>query len=356
MLNHHTLSCCAVLCFVSQMLCEGDEVTLLAWGNAIIQSVTRDTPEQQQQQCQQQAAPADAAVQAAADQGSLQQQQGGEVDSSAVLLGKSSTARQPSPHNGDVSPAADVCQSEAAAAAAVAFGGFRDVMALRDELQRAQKVPWGSSSCASTAGSTSVAALGSLLYDVEEAPEEALQSLHNVTTQQLIQKQQQMPAATKSPGCVSGVGQEVPGSNPRVVSMTARLNPTGSPKASKLKLHWLPNLPDQLLPLRLVRFGHPVLEEKVTEDVDVVAAFNHNSRWVIDSLVVSYIHRRLFNSPVSMCYVLPDNDSYHIHRTAFEQCCFQTSLLFRVDNRAMCVWCVRQSDGCTCSYSLVVQG
>lgn len=62
--------------------------------------------------------------------------------------------------------------------------------------------------------------------------------------------------------------------------MTAVLNPAGDPKASKLKLHWLPDLPGQLLPLRLVRFGHPALVEKVTEDVDVVECFNPNSRCV----------------------------------------------------------------------------
>jgi hypothetical protein len=63
-----------------------------------------------------------------------------------------------------------------------------------------------------------------------------------------------------------------------VTHLTAVLHPSGDPKASKLKVHWLPALPQLLLPLLLVSFSHPVLAERVVEEVDVVAQFNHNSR------------------------------------------------------------------------------
>jgi hypothetical protein len=61
--------------------------------------------------------------------------------------------------------------------------------------------------------------------------------------------------------------------------MTAALLAPGSdPRASKLKVHWLPAQQQLLLPLRLVRHGRPLAVERVVEEVDVVAAFDHGSR------------------------------------------------------------------------------
>jgi hypothetical protein len=194
--------------------------------------------------------------------------------------------------------------SETAAEAAV-FGGFADVLALRDELQQQYSTaPWArvSSSCASTAGSTSVAAMNSLATDADEgavhptaaaaaAAEGTGVRTHASPQQQVSAGQQQglqqqangtsssSPADNGSSTSSSSAGAP-PTPAAAVSSMTAVLNPAGDPKASKLKLHWLPNLPGRLLPLRLVRFGHPVLVEKVTEEVDVVEQFNPNSRCV----------------------------------------------------------------------------
>jgi hypothetical protein len=173
--------------------------------------------------------------------------------------------------------------------AAAAFWGYKDVFAMRDALQTGRKGGWGSSSCASTAGSNSVAALGSLLSETEEGPQVAAEQAFQAVTLSPIKAQQQQQQQQQQSQGLSLPQQEqqqqgpphsgeVPGSSPAVVSITAVLNTAGSPKASKLKVHWLPALPHLLLPLRLVRFGHPVLVERVTEEVDVIANFNHSSR------------------------------------------------------------------------------
>jgi hypothetical protein len=127
-----------------------------------------------------------------------------------------------------------------------------------------------------------------LLSEVEEAGEGFEHTLYDVTSAQSNnppegssgQQQQQQVSPQQQGGSPQQQQQQqqVLGSNSAVVSMCAVLNLGGDPKSSKLKLHWLPDLPDQLLPLRLVRYGHPVLVEKVTEEVDVVANFNTNSR------------------------------------------------------------------------------
>jgi hypothetical protein len=128
-----------------------------------------------------------------------------------------------------------------------------------------------------------------LLSEVEEAGEGFEHTLYDVTSAQSDsppegssgqqQQQQQVSPQQQGGSPQQQQQQQVLGSNPAVVSMCAVLNLGGDPKSSKLKLHWLPDLPDQLLPLRLVRYGHPVLVEKVTEEVDVVANFNRISRY-----------------------------------------------------------------------------
>jgi hypothetical protein len=301
------------------MLSEGDEVTLLAWGNAVIQSVahvplhSQQQPQQQQEQQQQveqacrAAADADTAVCAQLDQQVQQQQQ--QHKQKPAASGKPPLAPHTSPLPSPPPAAATAATAAAAAApavrlsdaadqgdmsdveAAAAFWGYKDVFAMRDALQTARKGGWGSSSCASTAGSTSVAALGSLLSDAEEGPQVAAeQSLQAITLSPIKAQQQQHLQSLSQPQQQpiqhqqqqqqqgSPHSNEIPGLSPAIASITAVLNTAGSPKASKLKVHWLPALPDLLLPLRLVRFGHPVLVERVTEEVDVIANFNHNSR------------------------------------------------------------------------------
>jgi hypothetical protein len=110
-----------------------------------------------------------------------------------------------------------------------------------------------------------VAALGS-------ATDEA--ACDQATSSEQQQQQQSLDAA----GAAAAVTAAAASSSRRVTAITAVLHPSGDPKASTAKLHWLPALPDQLVRLRLVRFAHPVCVERVTDEVDPVAAFNGDSR------------------------------------------------------------------------------
>ncbi|KAF6257709.1 tRNA synthetases class I, catalytic domain-containing protein [Scenedesmus sp. NREL 46B-D3] len=222
------------------LLSVGDDITLLAWGNATITSVTR--------------APATAAA-------------AGDADS------------------------------------------FQDVLALRDQLlMSAGGSNIRCSSCASTAGST-VGAPSICTMDQEELEQAREQGKGQQQQQQQQQQQPQQhdrededlsaplsPAATLGTAAAAAAAAVM--SKPEaaaaglVTQLTAVLHPSGDPKASKLKLHWLPALPELLLPLRLVSFSRPVLAERVVEEVDVVASFNHSSRreclaWGDPSLLLS---------------------------------------------------------------------
>ncbi|KAI8474393.1 MAG: tRNA synthetases class I, catalytic domain-containing protein [Monoraphidium minutum] len=84
--------------------------------------------------------------------------------------------------------------------------------------------------------------------------------------------------AGEAPGPPAATGPRQRG---RVVAVTAELVAGGGDAhASRAKLHWVPRLAGRagLLPLELVAFRPPVRVERVSADVDVVAAFDAGSR------------------------------------------------------------------------------
>jgi hypothetical protein len=283
-----------------QLLSAGDEITLLAWGNATIISVTRAAPPSLE------AAAADvtSADSNAAVDGTVgisistqaltkqQQQQQDELPAAHATM-KSSAAAGSWP-----SQSTPLCDAAAAAAAAPAgdTDSFKDVLALRDQrVLMSEDNAVGCSSCASTAGSTAVPQSVATSIAPEEGSEEG-EVRDSEQRQQQQQKEVEDLSELLSHGANLGTAAAAAAeaSQPAaaaaegvVTHLTAVLHPAGDPKSSKLKVHWLPALP-QLLPLRLVSFSHPVLVHRVVEEVDVVADFNHNSRWA-DSLLLGNV-------------------------------------------------------------------
>ncbi|KAF8059742.1 glutamate--tRNA ligase [Scenedesmus sp. PABB004] len=98
--------------------------------------------------------------------------------------------------------------------------------------------------------------------------------------QQQTQEQQEQVQLCGGGGGGSGGGGSGGGGSGggRVVRLAAALRPGGDPKTSKAKLHWLPALPELLVPLRLVSFSPCLTEERAVDETDVVAAFDRASR------------------------------------------------------------------------------
>jgi hypothetical protein len=281
-----------------QLLSAGDEITLLAWGNATITSVTRAAaaavgqqplPEQQQQQQQQQQH-----EQGAAAAGTTRSEADAADGTVGIPQALGKQAKQSSSPAAGSSPILSRPMLEPAAAPAGDADSFRDVLAMRDQIVSAGGRSIGCSSCASTAGSTVLPQSVCTSVDQEELEEprshgDDEQQLQQQQQRQLLYEQQQQTtdedlsallthAAALRPAAAEPASKPAAAAAGPVTHLTAVLNPSGDPKASKLKVHWLPALPQLLLPLRLVSFSHPVLVNRVVEEVDVVAEFNTNSR------------------------------------------------------------------------------
>ncbi|EKX74229.1 glutamyl-tRNA synthetase, putative [Theileria equi strain WA] len=69
----------------------------------------------------------------------------------------------------------------------------------------------------------------------------------------------------------------------------AALNPSGNFKSTKKKLHWLPNLPGQLVPCTLTEYGYLITVDKIdaqllTDDDSIRAFLEPQTEWVTECL------------------------------------------------------------------------
>lgn len=67
--------------------------------------------------------------------------------------------------------------------------------------------------------------------------------------------------------------------------MSGRLNPSGDPKKTRLKLTWLPALgPSELTPLRLLDFDYLISKKKVEEEDDFEALVTPVTKFELEAL------------------------------------------------------------------------
>merc|ERR1719162_1780079 len=59
--------------------------------------------------------------------------------------------------------------------------------------------------------------------------------------------------------------------------MSAKVNPSGNPKDTKKKVHWVPKLDDQVTPVLFREFDHLVTKPKFEEDDEIKDFINKNS-------------------------------------------------------------------------------
>ncbi|KAL3695636.1 hypothetical protein R1sor_009712 [Riccia sorocarpa] len=69
----------------------------------------------------------------------------------------------------------------------------------------------------------------------------------------------------------------------KVLSLTGVLHLEGSVKTTKLKLTWLPEIPD-LVPLSLVELDYLITKKKLEEGEDFLSALNPRTRWEIEAI------------------------------------------------------------------------
>merc|ERR1719359_1852971 len=69
-----------------------------------------------------------------------------------------------------------------------------------------------------------------------------------------------------------------------VVQITGRLNPEGSVKTTKKKIHWVPDLEEHVTPLTLRELDHLVTKEKIEDDDNIEDICNPCS--IIDTVAI----------------------------------------------------------------------